>query len=135
MQDQVVQGVQQADSGETVAVQASAKAPRWLLPSIITLVAGGVGGGAVMSVASPKVEVQQPVRDPVEQNRYADQAADKAREDCRRDLAAAQAQLSTTLTRLEGKVDAVAGDVGTLKVDVGVLKADVQQLKERRPSR
>ena len=63
---------------------------------------------------------------------YADQAADKAREDCRREMAATQAGLSATLVRVEKKLDDLTDSTSVLKADVAVLKSDVGDMKSSR---
>lgn len=101
---------------------------------LTTLLGGGLGAGVVgLTAGSTKpadaqtwltrAEVQQVATEAEAKAKgHADVVAGQVRDDCRRELAQAQAQLAATLARVEGKVDRLADDVGQLKVDVAELK-------------
>ena len=125
-------GAPMADANEKLSISA----PKGIVAIIVALLLGGGGTYAAHALigspaqASPMVAIQPQEAVGVAEVRaraYADdaamKAAEKARDDCRRELATVQGQLGAVLGRVEKKIDDLAESVSDLKTDVAVLKA------------
>lgn len=124
----VAAAAQASGAVETVAL--SAKAPRWLLPSLIALLAGGgVGSGVLGMVHSANPTPIVGVTNGDVQTVAA--TAAKAESDrLRAESAANLASVTARLDRLDAKLDVVSADVQAIKVDLAVVKAEVAQIKQ-----
>lgn len=126
--------VADSDRQETVAL--SAKAPKWLLPSLIALLAGGGVGTGAMSVVqglnptpvnlAPSVTKADLDALSVQSKAQADQAAAVLRAEMQADrqqTAKQFADVATRLDRIDKKLDDFSASVVELKVDVATLAA------------
>lgn len=123
------------DSGASETVAASVKAPKWLLPSIIALLAGGGLGSGVVGIVhanAPQIQVQPLSRTEVQSEASvaakAEATAVRAEADrqvaeTRREMAAAFLQINQRLDKLDAKADQTVGQITELKVDVASLAA------------